>query len=290
LWIPARTHKFHKQIGFCRELVKKYATREFTTELREERSRFHGEMPNKRKYVPIEKTHSDVDAENSLLFQYQEKTHDECLQALLTTLNRKNTCKHFTKKIKQYIPTTHNMVCTTHVTTDSKKIDLDVISNCVPNSTYDKKRFAAITIRLEEPRTTALLFSSGKLVVTGAVSKQMAISAVRSTIYILEKVFPYLNISSRSFSVQNIVCNIKIPHIDSIDVATLYEKISTHCTYQPSIFPGLIFRPPESPIVLLIFKSSRIVVTGAREYDDVVDGFSRVYPMLNEFFVSNVSQ
>jgi len=194
-------------------------------------------------------------------------------------------CKHFSNEEKQNIPTTHNMVCTTHVTTDSKKIDLDVIANCVPNSTYDKKRFAAITIRLEEPRTTALLFSSGKLVVTGAVSKQMAISAVRSTIYILENVFPYLDIASRSFSVQNIVCNIKVANVERIDVNRLHEKFSTHCTYQPSIFPGLIFRPPESPIVLIIFKSSRIVVTGAREYDDVVDGFSKVFPLLKEFFI-----
>ena len=36
------------------------------------------------------------------------------------------------------------------------------------------------------------------------------------------------------------------------------------------LFPGLILRPDNSPIVLLIFKSSRIVVTGARTYDDIV--------------------
>jgi len=37
--------------------------------------------------------------------------------------------------------------------------------------------------------------------------------------------------------------------------------------------------------VLLIFQLSRIVVTSAPEDDDVVDGFSRVYLMLNRFFV-----
>jgi transcription initiation factor TFIID TATA-box-binding protein len=242
-------------------------------------------MPNKRKYVRIEKIDHEATSESNELFQYQEMTQEACLEKLLHALGCKNVCKHFSSTQKRNIPTTHNMVCTTHVTTDSKKIDLDIIANCVPNSTYDKKRFAAITIRLEEPRTTALLFSSGKLVVTGAVSRQMAISAVRSTIYILENVFPYLDIASCSFSVQNIVCNIKVANVERIDVDKLYEKFSTHCTYQPSIFPGLIFRPPESPIVLLIFKSSRIVVTGAREYDDVVDGFSKVFPLLNDFFI-----
>ena len=37
--------------------------------------------------------------------------------------------------------------------------------------------------------------------------------------------------------------------------------------------------------MLLIFKSSRIVVTGAREYDDVVDGFHKVYDIISKLFV-----
>lgn len=242
-------------------------------------------MPNKRKYVKIEKEFKYVEANADNLLQYQTKSEDDCLASLLSVIDYKNTCQNFAKKKKMAIPTTHNMVCTIHITTDAKKFDLDVIADCVPNSTYDKRRFAAITIRLEEPRTTALLFSSGKLVITGAVSKQMAISAVRSTIYTLANVFEHLNISCHSFAVQNIVCNVKIPGIETIDVKKLYELFATHCTYQPSIFPGLIFRPPESPIVLLIFKSSRIVVTGAREYDDVVDGFHQVYDVIDKFFI-----
>jgi len=242
-------------------------------------------MPNKRKYVKIDKDSKYVDSNAKRLLQYQTQSEDECLASLLSVLDCKNTCQNFAKMKKMAIPTTHNMVCTIHITTNAKKFDLDVIGDCVPNSTYDKKRFAAITIRLEEPRTTALLFSSGKLVITGAVSKQMAISAVHSTIYTLANVFAHLDISCHSFAVQNIVCNVKIPGIETIDVKSLYDQFATHCTYQPSIFPGLIFRPPESPIVLLIFKSSRIVVTGAREYDDVVDGFHKVYDLIGKFFI-----
>jgi len=244
-------------------------------------------MPNKRKYVKIERKFESVDNNYKKLFQYQKQSEEECLSSLLSVLDYKNTCQNFAKKKKMVIPTTHNMVCTIHITTNAKKFDLDVIGDCVPNSTYDKKRFAAITIRLEEPRTTALLFSSGKLVITGAVSKQMAISAVHSTLYTLANVFAHLDISCHSFAVQNIVCNVKIPGIETIDVKSLYDQFATYCTYQPSIFPGLIFRPPESPIVLLIFKSSRIVVTGAREYDDVVDGFHKVYDIIDKFFIYN---
>jgi len=48
---------------------------------------------------------------------------------------------------------------------------------------------------------------------------------------------------------------------------------------------GLIFRPDNSPIVLLIFKSSRIVVTGARAYIDIVSGFRSIVDTLRLYFV-----
>lgn len=56
---------------------------------------------------------------------------------------------------------------TIHLNVNNGKIDLKAIADCIPNTTYDKKRFAAITIRIANPKTTALLFSSGKLVITG---------------------------------------------------------------------------------------------------------------------------
>jgi len=48
---------------------------------------------------------------------------------------------------------------------------------------------------------------------------------------------------------------------------------------------GLIFRPDNSPIVLLIFKSSRIVVTGARAYIDIVSGCRSIVDTLRLYFV-----
>jgi len=182
---------------------------------------------------------------------------------------------------------THNMVSTIHVETNTDKIDLEMISSCIANSCYDKKRFAAITIRIDEPKTTALLFSSGKLVITGASSKQIAIAAIRSTIYMLKNVFSYLDISFKNHIIQNIVCNVRIPKLKTIDIQRLHAEFGTSCTYQPSIFPGLIFRPDNSPIVLLIFKSARIVVTGAREYDDIVSGFRDIIDTIKPYFVYN---
>jgi transcription initiation factor TFIID TATA-box-binding protein len=66
--------------------------------------------------------------------------------------------------------TIHNMVSTSIVHSSNMPINLSLLSVLLPCSTYDRKRFAAITIRLDNPRCTALLFTSGKLVVTGVKS------------------------------------------------------------------------------------------------------------------------
>jgi hypothetical protein len=61
----------------------------------------------------------------------------------------------------------HNIVATAQIQTSMPALDLDAIHNVLPCSFYDRDRFAAITIRLSSPECTTLLFSSGKLVVTG---------------------------------------------------------------------------------------------------------------------------
>lgn len=178
---------------------------------------------------------------------------------------------------------------TTHIKSISGKLDLSTIAESIPNSSYDRKRFAAITIRINNPKTTGLLFSSGKLVITGAVSKQMAINSIRSVMYMLKSVFTFENLYYENHTIQNIVCNVRLPHLGAIDVKQIHLDYSAFCTYQPSIFPGLIFRPENSPIVLLVFRSSRIVVTGARTYKDIIDGFNSILPTLQKYFIDSES-
>ena len=48
------------------------------------------------------------------------------------------------------------------------KLDLKHIALSARNTEYNPKRFSAVVIRLREPKTTALIFSTGKMVVTGA--------------------------------------------------------------------------------------------------------------------------
>ncbi|KAK9155278.1 hypothetical protein Sjap_002758 [Stephania japonica] len=53
--------------------------------------------------------------------------------------------------------------------------------------------------------------------------------------------------------------------------------------YEAEIFPGLIYRMKQPKIVLLIFVSGKIVLTGAKVRDETYTAFENIYPVLTEF-------
>lgn len=53
--------------------------------------------------------------------------------------------------------------------------------------------------------------------------------------------------------------------------------------YEPELFPGLIYRMRSPKIVLLIFVSGKVVLTGGKSRDDVYTAFENIYPVLTLF-------
>lgn len=52
--------------------------------------------------------------------------------------------------------------------------------------------------------------------------------------------------------------------------------------YEPELFPGLIYRMHSPKIVLLIFVSGKIVLTGAKKREQIYQAFEAIYPVLQE--------
>ena len=53
--------------------------------------------------------------------------------------------------------------------------------------------------------------------------------------------------------------------------------------YEPELFPGLIYRMVTPKIVLLIFVSGKVVLTGGKLREEIYEAFERIYPVLLEF-------
>jgi len=53
--------------------------------------------------------------------------------------------------------------------------------------------------------------------------------------------------------------------------------------YEPELFPGLVYRMAQPKVVILVFVSGKLVLTGARKKEDIDTAFERIYPILTEF-------
>ncbi|KAG6397227.1 hypothetical protein SASPL_143393 [Salvia splendens] len=174
------------------------------------------------------------------------------------------------------VPTLQNIVSTVNL---DCKLDLKAIALQARNAEYNPKRFAAVIMRIREPKTTALIFASGKMVCTGAKSEEQSRLAARKYARIIQKLgFPA---KFKDFKIQNIVgsCDVKFP----IRLEGLAYAHGAFSSYEPELFPGLIYRMKQPKIVLLIFVSGKIVLTGAKVRDETYTAFENIYPVLTEF-------
>jgi transcription initiation factor TFIID TATA-box-binding protein len=174
-------------------------------------------------------------------------------------------------------PTIQNVVSTVNLGT---RLDPKQIAMRARNAEYNPKRFSAVVLRIREPKTTALVFASGKMVVTGAKSEDLAKLASRKYARIIQKC-GFKHVRFLDFKIQNIVgsCGVRFA-IRLEGLATEHEDYST---YEPEMFPGLIYRMVQPKLVLLIFVSGKVVLTCAKSREDIYQAFEHIYPVLTEY-------
>merc|ERR1712004_859961 len=174
------------------------------------------------------------------------------------------------------VPQLQNIVSTVNLATP---LDLKKIALHARNAEYNPKRFAAVIMRIRDPRTTALIFSSGKMVCTGAKSEEDSRLAARKYARIIQKLgFPA---KFKEFKIQNMVGSrdVKFP----IRLEGLMLTHGQFSSYEPELFPGLIYRMVKPRIVLLIFVSGKVVLTGAKVREDIHEAFDLIHPILKNF-------
>lgn len=183
----------------------------------------------------------------------------------------------FDKHPSGIVPIIQNIVSSVNL---DCKLNLREIAQKARNTEYNPKRFTAVMMRIKEPKTTALIFASGKIVCTGAKTEQQSKLAAKKYARIIQKLgFPA---KFKNFQIQNIVgsCDVKF----AIRLELL--SVSTHgvfASYEPELFPGLIYRMMNPKTVLLVFASGKIVIAGAKVKDDVYAAFEKFFPVLTQY-------
>ncbi|CAM9125589.1 unnamed protein product [Chrysoparadoxa australica] len=162
----------------------------------------------------------------------------------------------------------------------SGPINLRQVVLSARNAEYNPKRFAACIMRLREPKATALVFSSGKMVVTGTKSEDDAKLASRKFQRIIMKV-DNPNLKMKDFTTQNMVVTVDMGF--PIRLEGLVYAHAQFASYEPELFPGLIYRLANPRVVLLVFVSGKVVLTGGKKLEHLQQAFDKMYPVLCEF-------
>ncbi len=179
------------------------------------------------------------------------------------------------------LPEIQNVVATVDL---GCRLDLKFLSTQAWNTEYNQKRFHALIMRIRNPRTTAPVFSSGKMVITGAKSEDLARLAARRHARAIQKCgfqTKFLN-----FKVQNFVGSVSCGfYVRLKGIANTCWQSAKH---EPELFPGLVYTMVSPRVKCLVFSTGKVVITGAKSEEDVYEAFWNQYPIVLDFKVRDV--
>ena len=144
-------------------------------------------------------------------------------------------------------------------------IPLEKMAATLSNTEYNPEQFPGLVIRIKDPKTSALIFSSGKIVCTGARSMAKVYESIKKIIKSLEKI----NVKIKTMpevNIQNIVAAGSVGM--DLNLNTLAMKLE-NTEYEPEQFPGLVYKLPDQKATFLLFSNGKVVCTGTKSEKEV---------------------
>ena len=160
-----------------------------------------------------------------------------------------------------------NIVSTANV---GQNLDLLCLARQMKNIEYNPSKFIAAIQRMKNPRTTCLIFPSGRLVITGAKTIVESHKAARRFSRGIQRARNklQLNTSFTDFNVRNIVASFNMKK--KINLSDLYNARQNNCTFDQETFPGLKYKPCSTEnVIAIIFNSGKVIITGAPTIDKI---------------------
>lgn len=168
-----------------------------------------------------------------------------------------------------------NVVASTKL---ADSFDLVSIKSVLEGAEYNKAKFPGMVYRVTNPKAAFLIFTSGKVVCTGAKNVDDVVVVINNVAKKIESLGMDV-LKDPEITIQNIVASADLGtnlNLNAIAVGLGFENIE----YEPEQFPGLVYRIKSPKIVVLIFSSGKLVVTGGKSPGDCQRGVEIVKEQL----------
>jgi transcription initiation factor TFIID TATA-box-binding protein len=157
-------------------------------------------------------------------------------------------------------------------------IPLEKMAATLNNTEYNPEQFPGLVIRIKEPKTSALIFSSGKIVCTGARSMEKVHESIEKIIKALEKINIKIKVKPE-VKIQNIVASGTVGM--DLNLNTLAMKLD-NTEYEPEQFPGLVYKLAEAKATFLLFSNGKVVCTGTKSENEVHEALDKLIEQLKK--------
>ena len=145
-------------------------------------------------------------------------------------------------------------------------LNLEKIASTLSNTEYNPEQFPGLIMRVRDPKTAVLLFTSGKIVCTGAKGLLKAEESVQKVIKTLKKINIHIKIKP-FLTVQNMVGSGDLNQALDLNYLTM-SLMNTE--YEPEQFPGLVYKIKKPvPASFLLFTNGKFVCTGVKSEQEM---------------------
>jgi transcription initiation factor TFIID TATA-box-binding protein len=157
-------------------------------------------------------------------------------------------------------------------------IPLEKMAATLSNTEYNPEQFPGLVIRIKDPKTSALIFSSGKIVCTGARSIQKVEESIQKIIESLQKIGIKITIKPK-ITIQNMVAAGSIGM--DLNLNNLAMKLP-NTEYEPEQFPGLVYKLIEAKATFLLFSNGKVVCTGTKSEEEARQALEKLIVILKK--------
>jgi transcription initiation factor TFIID TATA-box-binding protein len=168
-----------------------------------------------------------------------------------------------------------NIVATTSL---GKEVPLTKLAKTIPNTEYNPEQFPGLVLRVKQPKSAVLVFSSGNLVCTGTKSIAQVKLVIQQVIKTLKKINVKIT-DKPKITVQNIVASGNIDMNLNLNYLALELK---NTEYEPEQFPGLVYKLIEPNATFLLFSNGKLVCTGTKNNQQLEDSMNQLKKTLKE--------
>jgi len=148
---------------------------------------------------------------------------------------------------------------------------------------YEPELYPAMYLQVEgEDGPLTTVYRTGKFIIVGASSEEELYSTKEKVVKTVSEAIGS-EVRAEWFRIQNYVCTGNINK--ELDLNTLSIGLGSEQTeYEPEQFGGIIYRLDKIDCTVLIFRTGKIVVTGAQSFQECIAGFEQVRYKIKELF------